>query len=178
VIEIDMRASQLRLFYALIDQPLPPGLADDPYAIGGLDRDPIKLVVTQALGKAQARSRRWSGSASADYRKDHPDRALSADYKFKVYQEAVLAAHPALERLGSPGVPQALDLQFIESEIIRLGMETLMHMGVPSLPVHDSLIVPEDAVDVASEVLEEAFTVVVEKELGRPTLHRPTLSVK
>ncbi|MBN8839031.1 MAG: hypothetical protein J0I25_02370 [Sphingomonadales bacterium] len=37
--EVDMRASQLRLLYALLDEPLPTGRADDLYALKGVSRD-------------------------------------------------------------------------------------------------------------------------------------------
>jgi hypothetical protein len=47
---------------------------------------------------------------------------------------------------------------FIESEVIVGSMLTLMREhGVPSMPVHDSLIAPRSKMELAQEVLREHF---------------------
>ena len=49
-------------------------------------------------------------------------------------------------------------LQFEESEVIIDSMKELIRRGIPSYPVHDSLIVPSGAQRVAERVLEECFS--------------------
>ena len=52
------------------------------------------------------------------------------------------------------------DLMFTESEVIIGSMIILMkEHGIPSLPVHDSPIVPRHRMDLALEVLKDRFRV-------------------
>lgn len=170
VAEVDMSASQLRLLYALQDTPLPASLADDPYALPGLERNAVKLVAAQALGKGKGRSKRWGKDSVKDYAK-RTGRPLAADFDFACYQDATLAAHPILETLGTPGVPVSLELQYVESEIIRRAMADLRSQKIGSLPVHDSLIVPIDRKGEAKSALADAFRAQVDKTLGHKSIH-------
>ena len=73
----------------------------------------------------------------------------------------VLERHPLLERWGGTirgRVYDWRDLMFIESEAIIGAMLTLMRdHQVPSLPEHDSLIVPASKFKVAREALIHHF---------------------
>jgi len=169
--EIDMSASQLRLLYAVQDVPMAEALASDPYVIAGFERDPIKWVVAQALGKNAARSERWGAQAVTEYKRETGGRSLGADFNFRAHQEATLAAHPILESLGQPGAPGALRLQWIESEIIRRAMAALRTQGIGCLPVHDSLLAPIGSLDTARRALEDAFKAQVQHIIGCSTNH-------
>jgi hypothetical protein len=46
---------------------------------------------------------------------------------------------------------------FVESEIVIGTMQELMRRGIPSMPVHDSLIVPESKERAAVDVLRHQF---------------------
>jgi len=94
--EVDMSASQLRLLYALLDADLPSDLATDPYALPGLDREAVKLVVAQALGKAQGRSTRWGKEARKGYEKKRPGRSLQ-----KVCDDSYVGRLTTTEMAGS-----------------------------------------------------------------------------
>jgi hypothetical protein len=49
------------------------------------------------------------------------------------------------------------DLMWLESEAVVSTVIFLMRSGVPSLPVHDSLIVPVSAVEMAKDVLSNNY---------------------
>ena len=176
--EADMGSSQLRLLYALLDQPLPAGLEADLYTLPGAHREAVKAVVTQALGKGAANAKRWGADARREYRRDHGGRTLQADHPFADALAATLAGHPILERLGGPGMPAALDLQFTEAEVIRRAMARLRSDGIGSLPVHDSLVVPRMHLQAAEVALQSAFQLQVEKMIGRPTEQRASVKLK
>lgn len=181
VAEVDMNASQLRLLYALLDTEMPEGLRDDPYSLPGMtevDRHPVKSVIAQALGKNRARSKHWGKDAVKAYAKEDHGASLDDAFDFLAYQEAVLSAHPILERLGENGVPSVLQLQWVESEVMRLAMTDLRQQGIPSLPVHDSLIVPENAVEAVKAALRQAFGAQVTSMLNSPTSHTAKVKVK
>jgi hypothetical protein len=84
-------------------------------------------------------------------------------YPIKVVRQKVLQKHPLLERWGGKirgRVRDYGDLMFTESEVIIGTMLILMREhGVPSMPVHDSLIVPNSKRKLAEEVLCERFRV-------------------
>ena len=79
----------------------------------------------------------------------------------KVIRAKVLERHPLLARWGGEirGRVQGYgDLMYLESEAIIGAMLTLMRdHQVPSLPVHDSLIVPASKFHVAKEALIHNF---------------------
>jgi hypothetical protein len=56
-------------------------------------------------------------------------------------RDKALKAYPLLKHMGQWGLEWG-DLMYVESEVIIKAMTVLMRMGVPSLPVHDALIVP------------------------------------
>jgi hypothetical protein len=155
--EVDMAASQLRILYVLINEPIPDGLTDDLYALPNVHREAVKMVATQTIGKESANSIRWGRQAVKDYAKENGGASLEVDHPFKASLAATVAGHPILERLGTAGCPGALELQYVESEIVRRAMALLRSDGVPSLPVHDSLIVATDEMGRAEGALREAF---------------------
>jgi len=181
VVEVDLSASQLRLLYALMDTPFPEGLKYYPYDLPGrskADRSAVKRVVAQALGRGRGRSKTWGKDAVKDYAKETDGRSLQDDFDFITYQDITLAAHPILETLGSPGVPAALQLQFVESEIIRRAMADLRDQGIGSLPVHDSLIVSADCAEETERALKDAFQAEVGDLVGYPTKHHARVALK
>ena len=94
-----------------------------------------------------------------------------------VIKERALQRHPLLERWGGEirgRVRDWADLMFAESEIVIGTMQELMVRGIPSLPVHDSLIVPQSREAVAVDVLKHQFRartgVVPKLSISRPDL--------
>ncbi|MGM4919555.1 hypothetical protein [Tardiphaga sp. 813_E8_N1_3] len=167
VAEIDLGSSYLSIFYAWNDQQL--DLDDDAYAdiLGPtkLDRDVAKFWINASFGNSGL-IKKWSKNLKQQLENKLVEGpvALPFDpqaYPLKVVREKVLKRHPLLERWGGPirgRVRDYGDLMFAESEIIIGSMQALMREhGVPSLPVHDSLIVPRTKVKLAMNVLTEQY---------------------
>jgi hypothetical protein len=86
--------------------------------------------------------------------------------------------HPIVELLGKPGTMSVLELQYHESEIMRRAMAELRTEGIPSLPVHDSLIVPLSRLEEGETALSAAFCAQVEIITRKPTLIYPLIKLK
>jgi hypothetical protein len=76
-------------------------------------------------------------------------------------RDKIIAHHPILERWGQPingRVRTWADLMFAESKVIVGAMIALMKMrAIPSLAVHDSLIVPQEHEAWTCEVLSDCY---------------------
>lgn len=153
--EIDLRASHLSILAGLGHVPRSLIEVPDPYAVEGIPRPVVKQWVTMTLSHGK-RHRAWPKGAVADFAKEGID--LRKDFPVRPTGDAILKALPIIGGDGSGVAIGWQELQFRESEIILSAMETLAFgHGVPSLPVHDSLIVGEGVKGLAIEVLQEAF---------------------
>lgn len=160
VVEIDIRASHLSLVYALKGQSLASHVRvfdergfsteGDPYQVGDLPRAVVKTWVTITLGKGEP-PRRWSPMAVQDLREQQ---GLDlTGYRAADVGSAVLDRHPVLRDLTRITWAK---LQFIESQAIVATMLRLKRdHGIPALPVHDSLIIPQSAYHVADLLLHD-----------------------
>jgi hypothetical protein len=166
VVEIDISSSYLTIFYALCDQQL-DGTQDAYAGILGatkLDREVAKFWINASFGNRQLLTK-WSKDLVEDLQKKLAKKALSGFdpklYPMKTIKQKVLERHPLLARWGGAirrRVYDWRDLMFIESEAIIGAMLTLMRdHQVPSLPVHDSLIVPASKFNVAKGALIHHF---------------------
>lgn len=154
-IELDLRASHLSILVGLGHLPA-DCLDGDPYAVEGIPRPVVKQWVTQTISHGK-RNRSWPKEAVADLLKDHAI-DVKADHPIKRTGDAILEKLPLLDPEGL-GIPVGWgELQFRESEIIMSAMETLAYEhGIPSLPIHDSLIIPVAAEELVREILKETF---------------------
>jgi hypothetical protein len=144
--------------------------ASDPYAIDGFDRELIKLWVTQAIGRGNADAERWSEGAREHYGLIAPGRTLARDFPIREVRAAALLRHPVLNELWQPEY-FVHALNFHEREIISQAMRTLRGQDVPSLPVHDCLMVPVGAAVAAQEALGQTFRNYLSDILGfSPTI--------
>jgi hypothetical protein len=168
VAEIDIGSSYLTIFYAWNDKQLDP--EQDAYKgiLGDTEMDRIvaKTWINASFGNKALLSK-WS----KDLKKDVQDKLLSKGiaatafdpkrYPMKMIKEIVLQRHPLLERWGGQirgRVRDYGDLMFVESQVIIGAMlELKRNHGVPSMPVHDSLIVPYTQRELAEQLLREQF---------------------
>ena len=129
-------------------------------------REVVKSWIVRALGSGKS-PKKWSSEACQDYTRENEGRKLGKDHPIRQLGEAILDRYPVLRGLGSAGI-DCFDLMFTESEaIIQAMLELLGQHDTPCLSVHDSLIVPEDSIDLAIEVLSRAY----EAKVGaRPAL--------
>lgn len=160
-VELDLKASQLTILYGVTGTPMPEG---DPYAIEGLPRGVIKGVVTAMIGLGHPKLRQWPTKTKAkllvelgDGQKPMNPKTFGKRYPAKAMAAKVLKHHPVLHHLSQGRLDWA-DLQFFESEVmIAAILELGEEYGIPALPVHDSLIVPQDAAEIAQGCLSRAF---------------------
>jgi hypothetical protein len=147
VVEIDLRASYLTIFHAWHGVQL--DREKDPYVIPGLGeeaRDIVKLWVAATFGSAGP-LRKWPKDLLRDYEAEHGHPLDRKRYSVAKLRELIITHHPLLGQWGQPlkdgRVRTWADLMFDESRVVVAAMQGLMRDGVPSLAVHDSLIVPE-----------------------------------
>jgi hypothetical protein len=166
VVEIDISSSYLTIFYALCDERLDP--TQDAYAgiLGAtaLDRHVAKFWINASFGNSGLLTK-WSKKSVRDIQKQLANKGLSGFdkelYPMRTIRKKVLERHPLLARWGGEirgRVRDYADLMFTESEAVIGAMLALMRdHQVPSLPVHDSLIVPSSKFIVAKGILADQF---------------------
>jgi hypothetical protein len=156
VCEIDIRASYLTIYHAWFDKQL--DLSGDPYALPGLSpdaRDIVKLWFVATFGNDKHLTK-WPSDIVSDYR-ERTDQELPKVYPIKVIRDQAIQAYPLLAHWGEREGGWA-DLMYQESVAVVSTMLDLMRdHGVPSLSVHDSLIVPASKRQVAEKQLAARY---------------------
>jgi len=169
----DVTASYLTILHGLEGHPFDP--SSDPYVVPGIDREIVKLWTVATLGTGHLK--RWPKRQRKKYEEEHGK-------KFAVTVAEIRAAmekkHPVFLTWDDQKITWA-DLMFAESEAILGTMLTLMdEHGVPSLCVHDSLIVGRPHLALAKGILEKRYQHVcgikpVLKDKGRQPAPGPSL---
>ena len=136
-VELDVNASYLRILHGLRGIYLRP--CDDIYDVKGLDRRVTKAWIASTLGHTGFH-RRWPSRAISEL--DKQGVKLGPQSSYPRVQEIVLE-HFSVLRDWPDGNIRWSRLMFEESEAMLEVMEQLQTEGIPSLPVHDSLIVPK-----------------------------------
>ena len=152
VVEIDINASYLTIMHGLKEQRLPN--REDIYAIGDLPREVVKKWFAISFG-VQKFHRQWLKGNVKELKENCPD--YRTWMTAKVVEKAVLEYFPFMADWSSGDIGRS-NLMFIESEIIIGTMLQLMNdHNIPSLPVHDCIIVRESDQDLAMRILSEQF---------------------
>jgi hypothetical protein len=144
VCEIDIRASYLTIFHALYGERF--DAERDPYDVPGLGpgvRDIVKMWITASFGN-NALITKWPREIVAKYRV-RTGTKLGRRYSASKISQKVLQTFPLLARLDEivEGRERGwAELMYIESQAMLSTMLGLMHKRIPSLAVHDSIIVP------------------------------------
>lgn len=153
-VEIDIRASHLVGLHALQGCPLDPSV--DPYLGLSIDRGITKMFILQTVGSNKLPSR-WSDSSAESYAREHGGRCLYCDHPFNDIKSAVLKRFPIFKKWALSKIRWG-DLQFNEAEVIVGTVYQLTRdHNVPTLPVHDSLIVRKCDESIARFVLAKLF---------------------
>ena len=164
VVELDIRASFLTILYAQRCQSL--DLSTDPYQIEGIPRDVVKQWIVMTLGHHRYH-RSWP-KAFKDKFFTEEGTELQKVHPIKKVRAAVLNRHPVIAK--SQNHPTDIfDLMYLESEaMVRAMLQLKRVYGIPSLTVHDSILVRERDVCAAAEVLSRSFRCVcgAEPEFG------------
>ncbi len=158
-IELDLRASHLTLMVGLGHIPAVV-LDGDPYTVEGLPREIVKQWVTMTISHGK-RHKRWPPVAKQEFRAKH-GWDLTKDFPILTTGDAILCKLPIFGTEGEALPVTWGELQFIESEIVISTMESLaFDHDIASLPVHDSLIVPQEDAALASDLFRETFKTFV-----------------
>jgi hypothetical protein len=157
VCEIDIRASYLTIFHALHGKPF--DTESDPYDIAGLGpeaRDVVKMWITASFGN-NAPINRWPTELVAKYR-ERTGRKLGKHYSAAKIGQLVVQSIPLLAKLHEHknGIGWA-ELMYLESKAMVATMLELMEDQIPSLAVHDSIIVPAFKEQRARMVLKDRY---------------------
>jgi hypothetical protein len=180
VAEIDIRASYLTLFHGWHGKQL--DLSSDPYVLPGLGRsgrDVAKLWMVATFGSPKPITK-WPAALLKNYEEDHHRKLDRKRYSVKLVGEKALLRHPLMARWGEPvrgRVRTWADLMYWESVVMVSTMVDLMRdHNIPSLPVHDSLIVAQSATNTAEQVLKARFQSITRME-AQLTIHPKRVTV-
>jgi hypothetical protein len=154
VCEIDIRASYLTILHALYHVPFQVSAEVDPYQIAGIPRNVVKAWCTVRFGTKGAGTR-WPPEAIKKYAEDN-DGADLGEFRIKDVEREVCRKFPLMGSWTELKETWA-DLMWLESEAVVSTVILLMRSEVPSLPVHDSLIVPASAEAMAKDVLSNNY---------------------
>jgi hypothetical protein len=194
VCEIDIRASYLTIFHAWNGVYLDP--RSDPYDLPGLGpeaRPVVKAWFVATFGN-DAHLDKWPKEIAAEYR-ERTGRSLSKDYPITRIREKAIEVHPVLARWSEPIDVRRMycdqshhaierwrdgnrrmgwaDLMYLESAAMLYAIYVLYNQKVPSLSVHDSLIVPASKQDLAVNALRKGFTLVAATDPITLVVHHP-----
>jgi hypothetical protein len=169
VAEIDIRASYLTLYYGWFGRQL--DFNTDPYLLpdfGQAGRDAVKLWMVATFGSPKPISK-WPAALLKEYEEDHHEKFDQKRYPVKLVREKALLQHPLMARWGElrKGRNRTwADLMYYESVVMVSTMVDLMRdHGIPSLAVHDSLIVPRSAINTTATVLRARFRSVTKQDV-------------
>jgi hypothetical protein len=161
VVEIDLRASYLTIFHAWHGVQLDADT--DPYVIpefGAEARDVVKLCVAATFGSITP-LRKWPSDLLKNYEKENKRPLDRKRYPVAKLREKIIDRHPLLDRWGKPldgRVRTWADLMFDESRVIVDTMLWLMRRkDVPSLAVHDSLMVAQEHEELTAKTLRAIY---------------------
>jgi hypothetical protein len=173
VAEIDIRASYLTLFYGWFGKQL--DFNSDPYLLPGFGvagRDAVKLWIVATFGSPKP-IKKWPAALLKGYEEDHRKKLDRKRYSVKLVGEKALLQHPLIGRWGERRNGRVLtwaDLMYYESKVMVSTMLELMRdHSIPSLAVHDSLIVPQSSINTTAMVLKARFRSVTKQEVQLTT---------
>jgi hypothetical protein len=150
VIELDYGAMIPRLAYASVGVHLPEHV--DPYRAPGLGRGAVKTLMNVMLHAAAPLTRYPKGLRPVDL----------GEHTLHSAFDAVQRAHPKLAPLWY--ARRGLRFFFTESEVLLDVLLTLRGYDVVALPLHDAIVVPDNRVLSAEQVMRSVF----EEHTGAP----------
>lgn len=146
--EVDIHGSFLTIAHYLRGIPFPK--TNDLYGIDGVHRDIAKSWINLTLTNSRPLEK-WPSKSKADLIKEgHKLKAASH------YIAAITKHYPFLATMRKEEHGWGT-LQYIESNIILSTMLELKEMGIPSFPVHDSLIIQKKHKQLSLDILSNCF---------------------
>lgn len=153
VAEIDVSASYLTVLHGRLGYPLEA--EGDLYEVSGIPRGIVKGWLVATLSST-GHLKRWPRDQVEAFRAE-TGKNLSETYPIKTVREAMLAKYPVLHQWGQVNLDWG-DLMFLESEAVIGAMIHLIKVyEIPTLPVHDSLLVPASRVGQCKNLLVDHY---------------------
>lgn len=167
-LELDVSASHLSIYLAKVGKMA--RVSGDLYNVMGFSRTCIKQVVLAAFGRGELPTR-WAKGVK-DIIAEADGIAASDVPKVRLVVDALVDKYPSIKRLQESGMDWS-KLQFLESEaFLSVILKLMDEHHVPSLPVHDSLIVPKGKAELAKDLLTKAYI----DKIGVDPLIKPSKS--
>ena len=144
IAELDYGQALVRILYGMAGARMPEG---DLYAIPGYEhcRAGIKKVMG-AMAFSSALLSRFPKDTRPLFDKRH---------KFEGVRRAVEEKHTGIRQLFYKG--KGHHAQFIESKALVRVLLTMADLGIPALPIHDALLVPQSSADRVLSVMKQVF---------------------
>ncbi|MBA7660542.1 hypothetical protein ES703_68544 [subsurface metagenome] len=166
VVELDYPAMHPHILHAWEGEQCPKDFYERVADLCGCFRFVAKSIVLFAVNAPSYAS--LSSAVNLDKAKETKANLGRAEPKPILYDElkrqglrpndvvnAISEAHPTIAKYIFSG--SAIRLMLAESDIMTSALLRLMDLGIPSLPVHDSLIAPRRHRGRVREVMEEAY---------------------
>lgn len=166
VVELDYPAMHPHILYAWEGKQCPSSFYDRVADLCGCSRFVAKSIILLAINAPSYAS--LSSAVNLDKAKETKANLGRAEPKPILYDElkrqgleprnvvgAISEAHPTITKYIFSG--SAIRLMLTESDIITSALLRLMELGIPTLPVHDSLVAPRRHRGRVREVMEEAY---------------------
>ena len=138
-------------------------LGGDPYLIDRYDRKLVKTATNIRWNAQTPSGARWAIARlfdpppeGEDKRKNRPSAAAFAEAD---RLSAIIDSKHAVIS-DSLGTGQGLRLQHEDSKIMREIQRRCMVKGIPALCIHDFIVVPENMVSLAHEIMQKSFHAV------------------
>lgn len=162
----DYTAFYPSLLYALVGETC----AGDPYTIPNCTREISKPILNILINTKDGTA---SVRASANALKERGDRSSQAERYDRARRiiAALKDRNKPIAQFFHSGVGKVL--MWHESQLLGHNMRDLMELQIPFVPLHDALLVPERAVDLVREIMEDNLAVYREllttagQELGK-----------
>lgn len=157
VMELDYHAMHPHLLYAWEGQQCPEGFYERVMALCGCTRPVAKQMALMAVN-ADAYSKLVSAINFGRWREPEPtlyDELKRLGLTPKEVIGALVKAHPILEKYVYSGLANRLMLA--ESDIVTSALLRLMELGIPALPVHDSVIAPLRHKEAVRQIMEDTY---------------------
>ena len=167
VVELDYSAMHPHIIYAWDGKQCPADFYERIMELSGCSRFIAKSIVLIAVNASSYKSftaainRDKGRQAKANKGRAVPKPILYDELKSrglhpKVIIESLTKVHPVLGKYIYSGLANKLMLE--ESNIITSVLLSLMELGIPALPVHDSVIVPIRNRELVKNILERAYS--------------------
>lgn len=166
VTEIDYSAMHPHILYAWENKQCPGDFYERIIEQCGCDRFVAKQITLIAVNASSYRSlvsainRDKGDTEKANKSRAIPEPVLYDELKKqnltpKDVVDAIKIAHPVIAKYIYSAM--ANKLMLVESDIMTSVLFKLMELGIPALPIHDSVIVPSRCEDVARRVMQDVY---------------------